>query len=121
MTTPVDQPGPQDAAWPMTPERWRVVDSILKAALACEPARRDAFVADACGGDADLRREVGSLLAAHDSSDHAFLERPASDVLGTLGTPVPVAERLAPALAGRYTIEGELARGGMATVFLACE
>jgi serine/threonine-protein kinase len=104
----------------MTPERWRAVDTILKAALACEPARRAAFVADACGDDAELRREVASLLAAHDSSDHAFLERAAPEVFGALGTPpVPVAERLAAALAGRYAIERELARGGMATVYLA--
>ena len=32
---------------------------------------------------------------------------------------MPVADRLATALAGRYAIERELARGGMATVFLA--
>src|SRR6478752_3859792 len=92
MTMPADQPGARDAPRSMTPERWRVVDTILKAALACEPARREAFVADACGGDADLRREVASLLAAHDSSDHAFLERPAAEAVGTLGgPPVPVA------------------------------
>jgi serine/threonine-protein kinase len=104
----------------MTPERWRAVESILNAALACEPAKRDAFVTGACGDDADLRREVASLLAAHDSSDHAFLERPAVEAIGPLGmAPVPVAERLASALAGRYAIERELARGGMATVYLA--
>src|SRR6476646_6014203 len=120
MTMPADQPGARDAPRSMTPERWRVVDTILKAALACEPARRDAFVADACGGDADLRREVASLLAAHGSSDHAFLERPAAEAVGTIGgPPVPVAERLATALVGRYAIERELARGGMATVYLA--
>ena len=120
MTTPVDQPAARGAAQPMTPERWRAVDTILKAALACEPARREAFVADACGGDADLRREVASLLAAHDSRDHAFLERPAADAIAALGTPpLPVADRLATALTGRYAIERELARGGMATVFLA--
>jgi len=118
MTTPANEPEPRGAPPPMTPERWRAVESILKAALACEPARRDAFVADACGEDADLRREVASLLAAHDSSDHAFLERPAAEALGTLGR-APVAERLAAALAGRYAIERELARGGMATVYLA--
>jgi len=33
-------------------------------------------------------------------------------------TPVPL-DRLAPALAGRYTLERELGRGGMATVYLA--
>jgi tRNA A-37 threonylcarbamoyl transferase component Bud32 len=120
MTTPANEPGVCGAPPPMTPERWRAVESILNAALACEPAKRDAFVTGACGDDADLRREVASLLAAHDSSDHAFLERPAAEAIGPLGiAPVPVAERLASTLAGRYAIERELARGGMATVYLA--
>ena len=35
------------------------------------------------------------------------------------GRPVSLLARLAPDLAGRYTVERELGRGGMATVFLA--
>jgi serine/threonine-protein kinase len=103
----------------LTPERWRAVDAILQAALACEPARRDAFVAEACGDDGELRREVASLLAAHDGVDSDFLERPAAAVLGALIAPASVGERLANALAGRYAIERELAHGGMATVYVA--
>jgi serine/threonine-protein kinase len=119
MTTPVEGAGVSGASRPMTSERWRAVDAILKGALACEPGGRDAFVADACGEDDDLRREVASLLAAHDSTADDFLERPAAEALGALGALVPVAERLAKALAGRYVIERELAHGGMATVYLA--
>ena len=63
---------------PMTPERWRAVDAILQAALACEPVRRDAVVAAACGADEALRIEVASLLAAHVDSDDSFLEQPAA-------------------------------------------
>ena len=103
----------------MTPERWRAVDAILKGALARGPGERDAFVADACGDDVGLRREVDSLLAAHDGVDDGFLEQPAVEVLGALGTPIPIAERLAKALEGRYTIEREIGHGGMATVYLA--
>ncbi|HZF68167.1 MAG TPA: protein kinase, partial [Gemmatirosa sp.] len=108
-----------DAAPPMTPERWRAVDAILQAALACEPARREAFVAEACGGDAALQREVASLLAAGDGAADDFLERPAAGVFGAPLAPAPLVERLAGALAGRYALAGELARGGMATVYLA--
>jgi eukaryotic-like serine/threonine-protein kinase len=103
----------------MTPERWRAVDAVLQAALVCDPAHRDAVVAEACGEDEALRREVESLLAAHDRAGDDFLERPAADVLAAPGAPTPLAERLATALAGRYVIERELARGGMATVHLA--
>ena len=115
MTTPER---PAGASPPMSPDRWRAVDAILQAALDREPARRDAFVADACGSDEALRREVDSLLAAHDAADADFLERPAIDLLDAPGTP-PLTERLASALEGRYALERELARGGMATVHLA--
>jgi eukaryotic-like serine/threonine-protein kinase len=108
----------REASW-MTPERWRAVDAILQAALACEPVRRDAFVAEACGEDGELRREVASLLAAHDRAADDFLERPAAEAHGPLIAPPPLGERLANALAGRYAIERELAHGGMATVHLA--
>ncbi|HEY7233401.1 MAG TPA: protein kinase [Gemmatimonadaceae bacterium] len=115
-------PSPETAAAPMTPERWRAVDAILRAALECERERRDAFVVDACGGDERLEREVASLLAAHDGMAANFLEQPAVDALGPAATMPPgerTAVQLAAALAGRYAIEREIARGGMATVYLA--
>jgi len=102
----------------MTPERWRQVDAILKTALACEPERRVAVIAEACGEDSALRIEVASLLAAHIDAGDDFLERPAVDALGIADAP-SLADRLATALAERYTIEREIARGGMATVYLA--
>jgi serine/threonine protein kinase len=108
-TTPVD-----GTVSPMSPERWRVVDAILQAALACEPERRVAVIADACGDDGALRVEVASLLAAHVDAGDDFLERLPVQLDGP-----PLAERLATALAGRYEIEREIARGGMATVYLA--
>jgi hypothetical protein len=95
---------------PMTPDRWRAVDAILQAALACAPDRRDAVVAAACGWDWALRREVASLLAAHLDAADDFLERPAAEAPGA-----PEARPLA----GRYAIDREIARGGMATVHLA--
>jgi tetratricopeptide (TPR) repeat protein len=99
----------------MTPERWAAVDAVLQAALERAPADRSAFLARECAGDAELRREVESLLAAGAKADD-FLERPAvedsADAESTLA-------RLSDALAGRYVIEREIGRGGMATVYLA--
>ena len=117
MTTPTPVDPVTPAAVPMTPERWRAVDAIVQLVLACAPADRESIVIDACEGDEALRKEVVSLLAAHRDTDE-FLEAP------VVGAPVlpdsaALADRLARALAGRYSIERELARGGMATVYLA--
>ena len=47
-----------------TPTRWQEIDRIFAAALDCEPAARAAFLAEACGGDEQLRAQVESLLAS---------------------------------------------------------
>jgi serine/threonine-protein kinase len=106
-------------ATPVTPERWRVIDAILRAALSCDPTHRDAFVAQACGEDEEIRREVASLLAAHDRTG-AFLDRSAAEQFVGAGGAALTA-RLATALAGRYQLEREIGRGGMATVHLALD
>jgi serine/threonine protein kinase len=117
MTTPTHVDPVTDAPRPMTPERWRAVDAIVQIALACAPEHRDSIVADACEGDEALRSEVASLLAAHrDTGD--FLEPPPEAAFVPTDS-VALADRLAKALAGRYSIERELARGGMAMVYLA--
>jgi serine/threonine-protein kinase len=118
MTTSPFKAGADRVSSPMTPERWRVVDAILRASLSCEPAQRDTFVAEACGDDTDLRREVASLLAVHDHASD-FLDRPAAEILARVIAPPSLTGRLATALAGRYQIEREIGRGGMATVHLA--
>ena len=52
----------------MPDARWLRVQSLFSAAIECEPSERDALLARECGEDADLGREVKSLLAAHESS-----------------------------------------------------
>ena len=46
----------------MTPERWQQVERLYHAARDEAPEARAAFLAEACGGDAALRRDVESLL-----------------------------------------------------------
>ena len=65
----------------MTPERWRTVDAILNAALACGVDQRNAVVAAACGADEALCTEVASLLAAHEVMSDGFLEQQAAQPL----------------------------------------
>ncbi|MEJ7812315.1 MAG: serine/threonine-protein kinase [Gemmatimonadaceae bacterium] len=88
----------------MTPERWRAVEHVLDGALDLAPDARPAFVARACGGDAELRREVERLLSAcerveergeAENAGHADDAAGARHLLSR-----PAAEFAAPVLAG---------------------
>jgi eukaryotic-like serine/threonine-protein kinase len=60
----------------MTPDRWRQIEALYHDAAARPPEDRRACLDAACVADADLRREVESLLDA-DADAGTFLERPA--------------------------------------------
>ena len=59
----------------MTSERWRQIELVYHAALEREPQARAQYVAEACGGDEDLRKEVESLLAKDASSPELVFNR----------------------------------------------
>jgi hypothetical protein len=63
----------------MTADRWRQVEDLCHEALARAPEHRAAFLATACAGDGELRREVESLLA-HDPKAAGFMSGPAAFV-----------------------------------------
>jgi hypothetical protein len=54
------------------PERWATVERLYHEALTRPVGGRSAFLAEACAGDDDLRREVESLLAQRASGDDAL-------------------------------------------------
>jgi WD40 repeat protein len=45
------------------PDRWRRLEAVVQGALARPAGDRAAFLAEACGGDEDLRREAASRIA----------------------------------------------------------
>src|SRR5262245_53658904 len=96
----------------MSTERWSQLEGLFHAALDRAPADRDAFVVDACGEDAGLRREVRRLVHAHEQAS-GFVEQVAADVVRVAATVPPDPPQI-----GAYRIVRELGRGGMGTVYL---
>jgi non-specific serine/threonine protein kinase/serine/threonine-protein kinase len=102
----------------MPGRRWDRLKDVFAAALR-EPAdRRDAFVDEACSGDASLRREVVELLAAHRLAGGPEPTAPAAKAAP--GDTLPRGEGFwVGRRVGAYRIEAEIGRGGMGAVFQA--
>src|SRR5262249_25525037 len=107
----------------MEPDHWRRIDELFRAAVECEPAHRAQFLEASCGGDALLRQEIESLLAAGeaDRADRA-LHRGSFTEASAYNDAVRLLEQ-SQGLAGRhigpYRVIREIGSGGMGTVYLA--
>ncbi len=60
----------------MTPKRWQQIGELFDAAVRMGPDERDDWLRAACGGDDDLRAEVGRLVAQDEQADRNGLLTP---------------------------------------------
>ena len=131
MTPPERHPDPA-----LAPERWREIDRVVDGALDLPPAARAAYLDTTSGTDTVLRESAARLVDACERAERSggLLATPAAAFAAPLLADLAVqdAERAAErraavlgalrtALSGRYAVEREAGRGGMATVYLATD
>jgi len=101
----------------MTPEQYKRIGDLYHEALAREPDEREAYLAEACAGDEELRRQVEALLVAHEQAEE-FLAGPDPSLLN----PAPD-DRKPMATSGQrfgqFEVVSLLGAGGMGEVYLA--
>jgi serine/threonine protein kinase/Tol biopolymer transport system component len=100
----------------MKAKRWRQIEALFHAARERQPGERAEFLAKACAGDEELRREVDSLLTEHEREGSVLGHAP-SELAAEWAQ-----EQKYPATGqtlGHFRIVSELGKGGMGEVYLA--
>ncbi len=105
----------------MTPERWQKIERLCNAALERDATQRGAFLAEACKGDAELRREV-ELLLAQEKPAEQFLESAVAEVAARVVAKADTGDSgksMIGTQIGSYQVLSLLGAGGMGEVYQA--
>ena len=92
-------------------------DIFHAAAEITDPQQCAAYLDDACGGDAELRREVQALLD-HDAAAQSFLRQPAIAADNATESCQAISEGPGTKI-GPYTLREQIGEGGFGLVFVA--
>ena len=97
----------------MNQEDWLDAERIFSEGLQVRPADRAQWLELQCGARTDLRREVDSLFASHDSAGSFLDPEPAT------GDDAGLPEDLTGVRVGAFRLTRPIGRGGMSVVYLA--
>src|SRR5262245_13405413 len=98
----------------MTSERWHLIKAICQAARAQPPETREAFLIQACHGDAALRRDVDTHLSS--DGDAAVAASPPASSSASGSQPLSAGTMI-----GVYRLEELIGGGGQARVYRAVD
>jgi serine/threonine protein kinase/Tol biopolymer transport system component len=99
----------------MTPERWKRIEELYHAALTLPSGERSLFLADGCGDDEALKRDVESLL--NEPVSGGLLDSPVRAAVATASELVPAS--MSGRTVGGYHLSALLGAGSMGEVYRA--
>jgi hypothetical protein len=105
----------------MSPERWKKIEEIFLTAIELRAVpERARYLAQACAGDEELRREVERLLAQDEGAETLLKESVFEESgMHAFAALMQDSDPLIGRRLGSYQIISEIGSGGMGAVYLA--